>query len=85
MKRPGMCNTILPLVFDDSLSYYEVISKIMYTVNQLIEASTGDINAAIEKYIDEHFNDLMIMAIYDEKTETIILRTGTLTGGLNNG
>lgn len=78
MKKPVPCNTILPLVFDDSLSYYEVISRIMYTLNQLIEASTGNINAEIEKYIDEHFNDLMIMAIYDEKTETIILRTGTL-------
>ena len=85
MKKSGLCNTILPLVFDDSLSYYEVISKIMYTVNQLIEASTGDINAAIEKYIDEHFNDLMIMAIYNAETETIILREGTVTGGINNG
>ena len=81
MKKPGLCNSILPLVFDDSLSYYEVISKIMYTVNQLIEFSTGDINAVIEKYIDEHFNDLMIMAIYNAETETIILRTG----GINNG
>lgn len=81
MKKPGPCNTILPLVFDDSLSYYEVISKIMYTVNQLIEASTGDINAAIEKYIDEHFNDLMIMAIYNAETETIILRKGTVQEG----
>lgn len=65
---------ILPLVFDDSMSYYETVSKLAYAVNQLIGLINGDLSANIKQYIDEQFNDIIITVIYDPVTETIILK-----------
>ena len=65
---------ILPLVFDDSMSYYETVCKLVYTVNQLIGIINGDLSDNIKQYIDEQFNNIMITAIYDPETETILLR-----------
>lgn len=65
---------ILPLVFDDSISYYEKVCKLVYTVNQLIGIINGDLSDNIKQYIDEQFNNIMITAIYDPETETILLR-----------
>lgn len=31
------CNKVLPLVYDDSLSYYEVLCKVVEYINKLIE------------------------------------------------
>lgn len=31
------CNVVLPLVYDDSLSYYEVLCKVVDYINKLIE------------------------------------------------
>jgi hypothetical protein len=66
---------ILPLVFDDSMSYYETLCKLMYTVNQLINVINGNIDGSIQQYIDKQFNNIMINAIYDPETETIALAT----------
>ena len=64
--------SILPLVFDDSISYYEAVSRLVFTVNQLIELINGSVDENLKDYID----NLMINAIYDEKTETIIFKKG---------
>lgn len=66
--------SILPLVFDDSISYYEAVSRLMFTVNQLIALINGSVDEVLKDYIDSQFDNLMINAIYDEKTETIILK-----------
>ena len=68
--------SILPLVFDDSISYYEAVSRLIFTVNQLITLINGSIDEILKDYIDSRFDNLMINAIYDEKTETIILKKG---------
>ena len=39
------CNKVLPLVFDDSLSYYETLCKIMSTIKDLIEVEELQNNA----------------------------------------
>ena len=38
------CHKVLPLVYDDSLSYYEVLCKVVDYINKLIEndISMGD-------------------------------------------
>lgn len=55
------CQKILPLVYDDSLSYYEVLCKIVDYINQLIENDkiiADEINvikkdlAIVQKWID---------------------------------
>lgn len=74
----GACRTqsILPLVFDDSMSYYEAVSRLTATVNQLIELVGGSVDETLKEYIDERFDNLMINAIYDPSTETIIFQKG---------
>lgn len=42
------CQKVLPLVYDDSLSYYEVLCKVVNYINNLIGT-----NNEIIKYVDE--------------------------------
>lgn len=69
--------SILPLVFDDSMSYYEAVARLVNTVNQLITLINGGVDENLKEYIDERFDNLMINAIYDAKTETIIFSKGS--------
>lgn len=64
------CNPILPLVYDESLSYYEMVCKMVAKMNEIIEAVNGNISSLIEEY----FNKIMIDAVYDEDAETITLK-----------
>ena len=68
---------ILPLTYDDSLSYYEQLCKLTNKMNELVDFVNGEVTTTIQNYLDQHFNDIMINAIYDESTETIILEKGT--------
>lgn len=52
----GYCNKVLPLVYDDSLSYTEQVSKLVYKVNEVISAMEGlekDILDQAKAYTDE--------------------------------
>lgn len=69
--------SILPLVFDDSMSYYEAVARLVNTVNQLITLINGGVDENLKEYIDERFYSLMINTIYDAKTETIIFSKGS--------
>ena len=47
---------ILPLVYDDSLSYYEVLAKVVHSVNQVIDTINGltdDIGEIVAGLIDD--------------------------------
>lgn len=68
---------ILPVSYDDSLSYYEQICKLTNKMNEIVEFINGNLSEVIQNYFDKKFNDLMINAIYDEATETIILKNET--------
>ena len=71
------CAKILPLSYDDSLSYYEQLCKLTNKMNEIVDFINGNFSESIQNYIDKKFNDLMINAIYDEATETIVLENGT--------
>lgn len=45
------CQKVLPLVYDDSLSYYEVLCKIVIKLNEVIEATDG-FDAALDRLKD---------------------------------
>ena len=49
------CYKVLPLVYDDSLSYYELLCKVVSKLNELIEkyATFDDVVAEIQSAIDE--------------------------------
>lgn len=70
-KLKYWCNKILPLVFDDSLSYYEVLCKTSAKLNEVIESTNmlldawntykNDIDKAFGEYtagLDKKFADL---------------------------
>lgn len=70
-KLKYWCNKILPLVYDDSLSYYEVLCKTSAKLNEVIESANGlldawntyknDIDKAFGEYtvcLDKKFADL---------------------------
>lgn len=70
-KLKYWCNKILPLVYDDSLSYYEVLCKTSAKLNEVIDSTNGllgawntyknDIDKAFGDYtagLDKKFDDL---------------------------
>lgn len=65
---------ILPLTYDDSLSYYEQVCKLTTKMNEIVDFINTNIDKALTEYIDAQFNNLIINAIYDESTETITLK-----------
>lgn len=58
---------ILPLVYDDSLSYYEVLAKIRAKLNEVIDFIGDNFAENIKKVISKAFIDV----IYEEESETI--------------
>lgn len=71
-KLKYWCNKILPLVYDDSLSYYEVLCKTSAKLNEVITTTNGlldawdtyknDIDAAFGEYttgLDKKFDGLL--------------------------
>ena len=50
------CQKVLPLVYDDSLSYYEVLCKVVNYINNLI-----DTNNQIIEYVDELKAELKVV------------------------
>ena len=60
---------VLPLVYDDSLSYYEVLCKVVNKINEIIE----NIDDAVIAIINEELANFMFDTLYDEATETLTL------------
>lgn len=60
------CQSVLPLVYDESLSYYEVLCKVVDYINKLIESDREIIENAneleaelreVQKWIDDFDNE----------------------------
>lgn len=74
------CMKVLPCVYDDSLSYYEVLCKIVKYINDLIEQDKLFVNEIeeckaiceeLQKWID-NFDDSYIKEIVDSYIATMI-------------
>lgn len=65
-------NKVLPLVYDDSLSYYEVLSKVVAKLNEVIKYVTTTLYDSISELIQQYFVDI----VYNEANEEIILKVG---------
>ena len=59
------CQKVLPLVYDDSLSYYEVLCKVVTYINNLIDTS----NQIIE-YVDELKDELKVVQDWIDNFDT---------------
>lgn len=71
---------IIPLEYAESLSYMEWLISLTKQVNNISELISGNIDNNLKEYIDIRFDNLMLNAIYDEDTETIFLKKGTMKG-----
>lgn len=74
------CQKVLPLVYDNSLSYYEVLCKVVKYLNDLIEdsdamkANIEELKKAFEElkfYVDNYFDNLDIQDEVNNYFETI--------------
>ena len=74
------CYKVLPLVYDDSLSYYELLCKVVGKLNELIEkyASFDDVVAEIQSAIDalqkqiDEFDTTYIEKLINDKLANMI-------------
>lgn len=64
-----IAHKILPLVYDESLSYYEVLCKVVAKVNEVIDF----VEAELYENISEIISDLIIDYAYDSTTETLTI------------
>lgn len=74
------CYKVLPLVYDDSLSYYEVLCKVVDYINKLIEQDkifADEINqlkselSLVQEWID-NFDTTFIKEVIEEYIATMI-------------
>ena len=70
------CQKILPLVYDDSLSYYEVLCKIVHKLNVLIDNNNllpELIREEIRKYITPEAIEELLEEIFDDLRANIAI------------
>lgn len=63
---------VLPLVYDDSLSYYELLNKVIDKLNEVINYVDDDIENVIKEIVNEYLFDIT----YDAENERIKFRFG---------
>lgn len=72
------CQKVLPLVYDDSLSYYEVLGKMVVQLNDVIDDVNADTENVLtlkdaflelQTYVNEFFDDIDQLASYAERAE----------------
>lgn len=67
----AFCQKVLPLVYDDSLSYYELLCKLLNQVNLLTEnlnTNIDDINQ-LYNYVNNYFNNLDVQDEINNKLD----------------
>ena len=86
------CQKVLPLVYDDSLSYYELLCKVVEYLNNVIT----DVNSVIsgvedleeqfetlKKYVDTYFDNLDVQEEINNKLDEMA-QDGSLSDIINN-
>lgn len=70
-KMQFWCQKVLPLVYDDSLSYYELLCKVVDYLNKVIEKSNdmGDKITELEATVDEIKEEIEYLSSELEKVK----------------
>lgn len=76
MKDMKWCHKILPLVYDDSMSYYEVLCKFRENLKELYDILDGKLGDQILTIIAR----LILNVTYDEETECITFNLDSDSG-----
>ena len=75
-KLKYWCHKILPLVYEDSLSYYEVLCKVTAKLNEIIE-TTNNIDVIIDEEVKNYFEGEQIKKDLKEIINSFILNVKT--------
>lgn len=86
MIRPFFfwCNKVLPLVYDDSLSYYELLAKVVNQLNKVAEQSnkTSEGLQALAQYVNDYLTSDEFKAYIEEELDKMA-EDGTLNAMLS--
>lgn len=72
------CHKVIPLIYDDSLSYYELLCKVIKYLNEVIENQNqandaidiiNDNFAVLKYYVEHYFDDLDVQDEIDNKLD----------------
>lgn len=63
----------LPTSYLASLSYEQQLIYLCRKMDEIIYFINNKIDDKLKEYIDERFNEMMLNAMYDSATETLIL------------
>lgn len=68
------CAQILPLVYDDTLSYYECLCKVTAKLNEVIKQSnmTAENMLSLKTYVDNYFDDLNVQLMVETAINDLI-------------
>lgn len=75
------CQTVLPLVYDDSLSYYELLNKVVEYLNNTIkdvataEKNIGELSEAfaqLQDYVNNYFDNLDVQTEMNEALDRMV-------------
>ena len=81
------CQTVLPLVYDDSLSYYELLNKVVHYLNNTISDVANmednvqglyDAYVSLQNYVNDYFTNLDVQEEINNKLDTMA-ENGTLS------
>ena len=74
------CQKVLPLVYDDSLSYYELLCKVIDYLNKTMEDVTylHDEFVKLKDFVDNYFKNLDVQQEINKKLDEMA-KDGTLT------
>lgn len=83
---PYWCQHVLPAVYDDSLSYYQLLTKVVAYLNDVIkqvDATTENMDTLLatyeklQQYVNDYFNSLDVQEEIDNKLDEMVA-DGTL-------
>lgn len=65
------CHKVLPLVYDDSLSYYELLCKVVDKLNEVInkDNTTSEAVNELKKYVDNYFSSTDFTSKVNERLD----------------
>lgn len=79
------CQKVLPLVYDDSLSYYELLCRVVDYINKLIDDETQLVEAysKLQDYVNNYFDNLDVTEEINNKLDEMA-KDGSLNSLIAN-
>ena len=72
--KPFFCHKVLPVEYDESLSYYEILCKLVYSLNLTID-NVNELGADFEQlynWVKNYFDNLDVQEEIDNKLDELI-------------